>query len=1236
MGTSPESFSVVGMLRGICKQLATFLDNSIDDIAEDLNSLSNKFRKLITLIGEKAMTIIYIDGINVLYNTNQNSYTMEWLPTVLPQNIKIIISVMSEVTDTVVLLEKVVESKDNFINIEKLNITTSSEILNAWLTERQRTLTCAQWELVNKAMLDCNLPLQLRLIFNEVINWHSYDIAKLLTVTVHKGIMRLLEQVEERHGKVLTSRALGYVTASRNGVSESELDDLLSLDNNVLSDVYQYFVPPITRIPPLLWTRLRNDLHEYLIERQADDVTVVVWYHRQFVDVACERYFRNVNFEADIHSHLTEYFQGTWAGGKLKPFEITDEKRQRFGLDSTKGQSDRKIPLQPLVFKSSEGKIVGYNKRKLNELPFHFLRCHKYDELFSNVLFNFEWLHAKLSCMPLYTLIEDFEDAISHVFDQEVILLRDTFKLSASILRCYPHMLGPEIVGRLLPYFDHYKKINRLIKQCDEKGTYVNALVPIHHFLQAPGGPLQYSLEGHTLAPYGTALSTDGKYLVSADRKLYVWDLQTGDIRREVHLDINGIVKYLRLTNDNITALGYTSKNQIITCNILNGERSLWQNFPELSSDIVGLYEKDDILLIWTARTYILCNIDKTLLSQFNLHIQNESIVNVLPLYEDVYCIVSISNAPDADMTTDKFSISFSNDDSNRLTFTNAYVFSCHGFYVGNASNNAIIDYYKYSKSGWQLIETICNISEPIHVLHISHDEKYLAVTVTTGYYLFNLPSRKMIRMQLPKSTINFFTRPRFQNLVAFSRRCEFLITAVKTSFFVFDVTIGNIVKVFEAHFARILCLLAVHVNMSNKIISTSSDTTIKVWDMDKIYNDAHQIDKHDKAIEQLLITDENTSIVFAVTHGHIGIWNTQTGRLLKTLKFDSRQSVPLVKITKDTRFIIICEVNKVSIWHVNTTKLMRSIMIANVKHVLITTSDSMIIIYQKAATDSKDRNNWKISCQTIQDGTELYLVDVIADEVIHSSLSSDNSLLVIGFLNKTKYTLSYYHAETGTKLDEFLPKYPNSKPIIKLVIIPNFQLTIALIDVDKGNIIDLTKKVFVRSILNWNGTCSIDGKIGLSAPEVGGGLNLLDLHTGRILNTLLPRANLGAFNVITFFTNQGYIIYYNSSLQIIFVFRRLDYTKIAEFKCHYTVRALGILETSNTLVVGSVDGGVTALTLIDHNDQVRSKEIMLQLQHRTTIHNQLQRRTSQTINFTKIFSRYKTKHTHSRTCSLS
>ena len=79
----------------------------------------------------------------------------------------------------------------------------------------------------------------------------------------------LIMRLEKQHGKLLVSHAFGYITASGDGLSEPELEDLISLDDQVLQDIYQYWLPPIRRIPPLLWwTRIRTDISDFLRSRQ--------------------------------------------------------------------------------------------------------------------------------------------------------------------------------------------------------------------------------------------------------------------------------------------------------------------------------------------------------------------------------------------------------------------------------------------------------------------------------------------------------------------------------------------------------------------------------------------------------------------------------------------------------------------------------------------------------------------------------------------------------------------------------------------------------------------------------------------------------------------------------------------------------------------------------------------------------------------------------------------------------
>ena len=146
-----------------------------------------------------------------------------------------------------------------------------------------RTISQTQLTLVKERLQECNSPLYVKLVYDQICLWKSYTMDTTIARTIEDCISKLFERVENSHGRVLVSHALAYITAAKNGLSEAELEDLISLDETVLNDIYQDHLPPIRRIPPLLWTRIRNDIPSYLSEREADGVSVVFWYHRQFI-----------------------------------------------------------------------------------------------------------------------------------------------------------------------------------------------------------------------------------------------------------------------------------------------------------------------------------------------------------------------------------------------------------------------------------------------------------------------------------------------------------------------------------------------------------------------------------------------------------------------------------------------------------------------------------------------------------------------------------------------------------------------------------------------------------------------------------------------------------------------------------------------------------------------------------------------------------------------------------------
>ena len=343
----------------------------------------------------------------------------------------------------------------------------------------------------------------------EASRWRSYDEipADALKHTVEASIHKLLERLEAKHGKMFVSRALAYITAARRGLSESELEDVLSLDEDVLRSVFTLWLPPIRRVPPSLWPRLYLDIAAFLVEREADEVCVLSWYHQQFVDAATARYLNDYVDYVQVHRTLAEYYSGTWSGSAQKPFTYTPQLMTRLKLTESQGKACRYVPDMPLIFRSSEVS-ERFNLRKMSQLPYSLLHSRQFQLLRSLCFCNYEWLHTKLRATSVQQLLADF----ALFDDRETDLVADVLRMSGSALSQDPDRLGAEISGRLLPHVARYSSVRELVRQCDLAAQMCCPLVPLAQLYAAPGGPLQYEcdLEARSAVDVDVFSSPDG------------------------------------------------------------------------------------------------------------------------------------------------------------------------------------------------------------------------------------------------------------------------------------------------------------------------------------------------------------------------------------------------------------------------------------------------------------------------------------------------------------------------------------------------------------------------------------------------------------------------------------------------------------------------------------------------------------------------------------------------------
>ena len=479
-----------------------------------------------------------IQFVYVLYiSDDHDGRKMSWLPKSLPDHVHLIVSTLTdEKFDCMPGLKSILGAdSDAFVEIPELPEYDAMIILDHWYNVSHRTVTDEQYDTIVNAFKKCQTPLFLRLIFNESLKWTS-DHAVSLT-RLPDSVKRLAAvkfgQMELKYGEAFVRRALGYITASRNGVTDEEMIDLISLDDAVMGEIVLQYHPFRRRLPPVLWYRLKQDLNHYLTDISADHVRTVQWSHGHFSEAAEERYLNQRDKAPSYHKAMSEYFLGDWVS-KPKPYPGNDKGVLRY------------VSSQPLFWEPEEANVDGsdrvYNLRKINELPHHLLRSQQTALYKSETMCNFEWVLAKLCGTSLRSLVEEYHIGLEvEPSDLDLKILSDTLQLSATAILRDARQLAGQVVGRLQGIIDRdvpsapgdpprYPFLHTFLAQAKE--TSVQTLVPSICCLTEPGGILFDLLSGHLKSITALTVTTDAQNALTAseDNTLKVWDLKSGKV----------------------------------------------------------------------------------------------------------------------------------------------------------------------------------------------------------------------------------------------------------------------------------------------------------------------------------------------------------------------------------------------------------------------------------------------------------------------------------------------------------------------------------------------------------------------------------------------------------------------------------------------------------------------------------------------------------------------------------
>ena len=478
IGLSPDASVGSALISSLCLELGP------GSVPSDYIALEHAFRCRLEEVAAREKVILFIDALDQLPRGDAAAL-LNWVPRELPANARLVIS-------TTTVTEEM--SGWPSTKLAPLTLEDAGQALEAWLDEAHRTLQPWQRAAVLDGFQQCPLPLYLKLAAEEARLWKSFN--ALEQCVLGTGIDGVVETMFDRlasnsnYGATLVARALGYLAAARDGLTESELVDLLSRDHDVWRDFDEQKRYDLNRrrLPAAVWfTSDARSRSCTLTSRDGPGGLVRGFFHTQLADRATHKFLAGADGVAR-HRHVAAYFSNQ------PPWRST----ARF-IPSVRR-------CRELIFQQCAASQWADAERTLTESRFMMSKC-------------YAWM--------IPDLMEDYEkllrNAPRHALEDPnaLSLIHGALRLSGHVLASRPLQFTSQITDRLAAH-GQAPAISNLLKQIA-----ADALVPWLRTVQPALTPAGTELEHTTNIDHVAALliSAEGTRVLAASRTDSVWVL---------------------------------------------------------------------------------------------------------------------------------------------------------------------------------------------------------------------------------------------------------------------------------------------------------------------------------------------------------------------------------------------------------------------------------------------------------------------------------------------------------------------------------------------------------------------------------------------------------------------------------------------------------------------------------------------------------------------------------------
>ncbi len=439
-----------------------------------LNELVLNIQSVLTEMAGKQNSLLVIDAVNQL---DGGMDMLLWLPRKLPDGLKLIVSVKED-DASLPAIQQFKHDSDVIVSTVRpfSDGVQKRAMIDAYLERYLKNLDQTHIDFICGLPASDN-PLYLKVLLSELRVFGSFkDIGeqvKRYGSSPKEAFSRVLERMETDisitsiPSKKAVANLFGLLACARKGLSEDELlicmhRDFAGVDETEITNAIRLY---IRQMRPFL-TR-SGGRTGFLYE--------------SFLIAANERY---TSFAVENHQRLAACF--------------------RSAVDIN--HNDR---------------FEGESSRAFEELPYHLSRAGE-DEILKSMLGDYLWLKAKAECCGVDAAVTDY--ALIQELPQDLVLIRETLRLSAPALRENPGRLFDQLWGRLCE--EDAEEVKGLLAKAETEANSI-WLKPIRCVWNPPGESLMAVIKtGEQYFPPVPLLYQQKLFCIYKDR-IAVLDLST-------------------------------------------------------------------------------------------------------------------------------------------------------------------------------------------------------------------------------------------------------------------------------------------------------------------------------------------------------------------------------------------------------------------------------------------------------------------------------------------------------------------------------------------------------------------------------------------------------------------------------------------------------------------------------------------------------------------------------------